>query len=420
MKKIMFYLPMMVFMISFVSAKGMNSPKQTILDFYTAIDAGAIEKASEFLSEDVKVYLPFSPTAMDKMSYNQIRLAFKAGFPDMKHSVLETSESKGIISYKALFTGTNTGSLKGNPPTGNYVELPFLGFVKMNKSGKITELNVQFDLSNFNAQLMKGINPHAAAEASIRKAYSSLERKDFNAFASVCANDFTEKADPEPIVGVWNAIEYYKNFLSAFPDIKFTIESIVPAGDNTYYLKTLASGTNTGSFAGLPATGKYVSVPDVDIITMNAEGKCTSHSSINHNGMITAIGYGSLANPSNAVVMDVYEKFGKGDVPAILSVCSEDVLFDVHDRLFDTKARKFKGKAEVGSFFKELSIMFKYSKFQPTRFVADGDDVFVTIDVAYTHVPSGKNYSTNYTHQFKVVNGKIVYFRGMDSFQQMQ
>jgi predicted ester cyclase/ketosteroid isomerase-like protein len=442
MKKILFISLLMALLFNNISAKEIKEPQQNTHNFYTAVDtdlsdpqknainkikelyqlmdAGKVEKFDEYCAKDFQIVNPVLPTPGNLETFKQLQLGFRAAFPDMLHEVQEIySNGKSVVS-KGIFKGTNTGSMMGNPPTGNRVALSFMVLDIMDSKGKIKMRTVEFDNKAFEAQLMKGINPHAAAEANIRKAYASLERHDFDAFASVCANDFAEKSDKEPIVGVWNAIEYYKNFLNAFPDIKFTIESIVPAGNNTYYLKTVATGTNTGSFAGLPPTGKSVSIPDVDIITLNAEGKCTSHSSINHNGMITAIGYGSLANPSTAVVMETYENFGKGDVPAILLLCNDDVLFDIQDHVFDTKARQFNGKTGVASFFTELSTKFKYNKFQPTRFVADGDDVFVTVDVAYTHLPSGKNYSTTYTHQFKVVNGKISYFKGLDGYQQMQ
>jgi len=255
-------------------------------------------------------------------------------------------------------------------------------------------------------------------EADIRKAYASLESHDYNTFASLCTEDFSELAlAPVPVKGVWNAIEQYKAFLNAFPDLKFNIGKIAPAGNNRYYLDVTLTGTNTAPFMGLPATGKPILVHDMDIVELNAAGKCISHWSANPNGALYQIGYGSLANPSTAAVMKIYGKFGKGDVPGILAISTDDVMFDIQDRMFDSKARQFKGKAEVGKFFQELGGKFQYTKFQPMRFVADGDDVFVLIDAEYKLASTGKTYASTYTHHFKVMNGKISYFRGLDDFQ---
>ncbi len=102
---------------------------------------------------------------------------------------------------------------------------------------------------------------HSANEANIRKAYEALSKKDYTTFASLCTDDFTELGlAPEPIKGVQASIEQYKFFIDAFPDIKFDITEIVPAGKNKYFLKIHLTGTNTGNFMMLPPTGKSVDI----------------------------------------------------------------------------------------------------------------------------------------------------------------
>ena len=258
-------------------------------------------------------------------------------------------------------------------------------------------------------------------EANIRKAYAALGNRDYNTFASLCTDDFAELGlAPMPIKGVWNAIEQYKAFLNAFPDLKFNIGSIAPAGNNRYFLEVTLTGTNSAPFMGLPPTGKSVMVRDMDIVTLNGDGKCVSHWSANADGVLDQIGYGSITNPSTQVVMAIYEKFGKGDVPGILEGSTDEVIFDIQDRMFDSKPRLFKGKAGAGQFFQELGGKFQYTKFQPVRFVADGDDVFILVEAEYKHLPTGKMYASTYTHHFKVTNGKIAFFRGVDDFQMVK
>lgn len=260
----------------------------------------------------------------------------------------------------------------------------------------------------------------ATAEMNIRKAYAALERHDYNTFASLCTEDFAELGlPPQPVRGVWAAIEQYKPFFAAFPDLKFNIEQITPAGNGRYYLKVIITGTNSAAFMMLPPTGKSVRVTDIDIIELNAAGKCVSHWSANPDGVLDAIGYGSITNPSTGLVFAVYDAFGKGDVPGLLALCTDNVWFDIQDRSFDSKARIFKGKGEVGGFFGELATKFKYSKFQPVRFLADGDDVGVIVQVEFTHLPTGKNYTANYFHHFHISDGKIASFKGTDDFPVM-
>jgi len=275
-------------------------------------------------------------------------------------------------------------------------------------------------LSSF-VQFAQAQDNSARDKANIQKAYDALNRRDWATFESLCTSNYTDyNVGPAPAVGIKAAIELYKQFQAGFPDFKIKINEIAPAGNGKYLLRVSITGTNTGSFMMLPPTGKPLKFDDADLVEVNAEGKCFSHSITNSGEPLRQIGYGSLLNPATQLIMSGYQKFSVGDIAGFLANCSEDVFFDIQDRMFDAKARVFKGKASVGQFFQELDSKFKYTKFQPVRFVSDGEDVFVLIDAEYKHVPSGKTYASMYTHHFKVVNGKITYFRGLDDFQTLK
>lgn len=194
------------------------------------------------------------------------------------------------------------------------------------------------------------------------------------------------------------------------------ILEIAPAGNGKYLLRMMLTGTHTGEFMGIPPTGKAVKWLDADIVTMNAQGKCISHEITNTGEVLVQIGHGSLLNPATQLVIQVYEKFGKGDVEGILTLCNENVVFEIEDRNFDAKKRTYRGKKEVGEFFGELAGKISYSKFQPVRFIADGEDVFIIVETNYEVLGNKKTYSSKYTHHFKIVNGKISYFNGLDGF----
>jgi len=263
-------------------------------------------------------------------------------------------------------------------------------------------------------------NNHAANEANLRKAYEALSKRDYTTFASLCAEEFTELGlAPQPIKGVQASIDQYKVFLDAFPDLKFDITDIASAGKNKYFIKVHLTGTNTGSFMMLPPTSKKIDAWDMDIVELNEAGKCISHWSANPNASLIQIGYGSITNPSTGIVMAAYEAFGKADIQAVLALCTDDVVFDLNDRTLDSKERIYKGKEEVGKFFTELNSKLTYSKFQPVRFLADGDDVSIDVNVEYINKSNGKKYSSTYSHRFHVVNGKINMFRGLEDFAKM-
>ena len=253
--------------------------------------------------------------------------------------------------------------------------------------------------------------------STVRAAYEAINQRNWAGFAALCDKDFVDiNAGPEPVKGIQNVIGLYQQYFAGFPDMKILITDIAPAGSNKYLLRVQISATHTGTFMGIPPTGKSLKWTDADIVVLNGAGKCISHEVTRTGEAMAQIGQASMLNPSTQTVMAVYQKFGQADIAGLLAMCAENVVFDIHDRLFDAQARVFKGGSEVGSFFGELAGKVKYSKFQPTRFVADGDDVFIVVETEYEHLPTKKMYASTYTHQFKVVNGKVVYFKGMDGF----
>ena len=64
-------------------------------------------------------------------------------------------------------------------------------------------------------------------------------------------------------------------FLTGFPDLHFTIEDQIAEGDKVVARLTM-SGTHQGEFAGVPATGKQVSVTGIDVWRVR-NGKCAEH-----------------------------------------------------------------------------------------------------------------------------------------------
>lgn len=78
-----------------------------------------------------------------------------------------------------------------------------------------------------------------------------------DAFAPNCIIHIN--GSPEPNMGLADFKEMIKGILSAFPDLRFTIEDQVIAGDKVTTRWT-AEGTNTGSLGDIPPTGKRIRI----------------------------------------------------------------------------------------------------------------------------------------------------------------
>ena len=61
--------------------------------------------------------------------------------------------------------------------------------------------------------------------------------------------------------------QLYDTFSGAFPDLHFVIEEQITEGD-TVVTRYTARGTQTGEFAGIPASGKAVEVPGITIFRL--------------------------------------------------------------------------------------------------------------------------------------------------------
>ena len=58
----------------------------------------------------------------------------------------------------------------------------------------------------------------------------------------------------------------------AFPDLVFDAANVVEVGVGRVMAEWIMKGTNTGTFEGLPPTGRQISVPGVDVIEIGADG----------------------------------------------------------------------------------------------------------------------------------------------------
>jgi uncharacterized protein len=114
--------------------------------------------------------------------------------------------------------------------------------------------------------------------------------------------------------------------------------------------------------------------------------------------------------PTNAeIVQALLDAFGRGDIPGILNLCTEDVevLFR-GDPTTIPFAGNWKGKAKVAEYFRTIGETLDLLKFEPRRSVASGDRVaaFGAMDVRGK--ATGKTaIGSDWAADFRVQNGKI-------------
>jgi steroid delta-isomerase-like uncharacterized protein len=67
-------------------------------------------------------------------------------------------------------------------------------------------------------------------------------------------------AFPAPFVGHEGARQFFKLYITAFPDLHLDMEAILAAGESHVVVRWRSSGTHKGPLANIPATGRKASV----------------------------------------------------------------------------------------------------------------------------------------------------------------
>ena len=113
-------------------------------------------------------------------------------------------------------------------------------------------------------------------KANMQAVYEIMGSGNLDELDKYIAADFVEH---QLAPGYPEGLEGMKKFMTdlrvAYPDMKMTVEDIVAEGDQMA-IRFRMTGTNTGDFMGMKATGKSVNVEGVDWIRVK-DGKGVEH-----------------------------------------------------------------------------------------------------------------------------------------------
>ena len=113
--------------------------------------------------------------------------------------------------------------------------------------------------------------------ATVRRMYDLLSAGDVDGFADVLADDFVEHEElPGGAPGKEGTRAFFRGFSTGFPDLCFTAEDVLSSGDEVV-ARAIATGTNEGTFMGMPPTGKAIRVQLIDIIRFEDDGLAREH-----------------------------------------------------------------------------------------------------------------------------------------------
>ena len=101
--------------------------------------------------------------------------------------------------------------------------------------------------------------------------------------------DVVMHVSPADIVGIDSSRAYYANFLNGFSKISFTIKDVFGQGEKLVKYWNF-KGTHTGSFFGIPATGKTVSIDGTTLVRMSGGKIAEERDFVDNLDMMTQLG----------------------------------------------------------------------------------------------------------------------------------
>jgi steroid delta-isomerase-like uncharacterized protein len=114
-------------------------------------------------------------------------------------------------------------------------------------------------------------------EATMRHLYELISAGDIDGFGEHLADGFVEH---EELPGLEQSKEGVKQlfhmYRAAFPDLRMEAEDVLVSGDKAV-ARVRATGTHQGEFIGMPATGKRIEVPVIDIMRFGDDGLVHEH-----------------------------------------------------------------------------------------------------------------------------------------------
>jgi steroid delta-isomerase-like uncharacterized protein len=114
-------------------------------------------------------------------------------------------------------------------------------------------------------------------KAVVRRFIEEVQnKKDFAVFDELNDPEFVNLSAPPGVPADREGGKMFLGaFVNAFPDSRVTIDDMIAEGDRVVTKKTF-TGTHTGEFNGIPATGNRVTVQYVDILRLR-DGKIIEH-----------------------------------------------------------------------------------------------------------------------------------------------
>ena len=264
--------------------------------FFEAFDQRRFDDIARLLAPGEVAHLPGAPQPLDWPAHRQLAAAFVEAFPDCYHVIEDQLADADNVVTRVTFKGTHQGPLMGIPPTGRQIAMGGISWFRI-ANGLIAEEWTFFDRLGLMVQLgvapappggapppegtadqREPLDPVSDPRSVVGRWFQRIDRggvPDVNQYVADGYNDH----NPPPIPGLADGIkgvrQAFPMALSAFGEFHHEIAASIAEGDKVASRVT-GFGKHTGTFIGIPATGKQVTMSGISIHRVKA-GKLAEH-----------------------------------------------------------------------------------------------------------------------------------------------
>jgi steroid delta-isomerase-like uncharacterized protein len=130
--------------------------------------------------------------------------------------------------------------------------------------------------------------------------YDSWEKRDFDAVEACMADDvsFHDAPQGEVLKGKAAVKDWYASWAAACPD-SVAGATLVAASDDTAVFEGVWAGSNNGAFGPFPPTGRSVSLPWLNVLRFDDEGRIVGGAAY-YDQLTVMIQLGHMAPPAGA------------------------------------------------------------------------------------------------------------------------
>lgn len=253
----------------------------------------------------------------------------------------------------------------------------------------------------------------------VQRYYDLFNRRDFASYDRVFTPDCVIEAPGVSLRGIEGARAFDRVWLTALPDGKITsLHKATSAG--IVMCENRIVGTHTGPLVTadgtLPASGEVFDEPYMAVFELQGERIARQTLHLDRLQVLRRLGPPDATARNIAAVQGIYAAYGRRDMAFILDQLDDAVSWGI-DSIAAGEVAPYgiqQGKAGVTRFFAAWAETADFHTFEPSDFVAVGEQVFNTLTYDVTVKATGKRVKNASPQQWTFSRGKLVRWRGYE------